>query len=265
MTGLLVLTFVPLLVALGFLIRARAERDRRSAAERELAAAQSRLQRLEAAAPAAGWEGREWLTVLAHELRTPAAAILGYEELLEEGTLGEMEPRALDALQRIRLAVRHLCGLLDGLDRLHPDYASQEPPQKVPAAEVIGRAIAATRSDAEARRTTLEEGAGETALATRVDEAHRALVLALGAAIKNSPGATLRIDARDGEPPCITIAGATLDPRRDDPDADAPTSLSGVALRLALARHTIAAADGMLRLLPEDAGCTIRLDLPRLI
>ena len=37
--------------------------------------------------------------VVAHELRSPIAAILGYEELLTEGLLGTVDDRAREALE----------------------------------------------------------------------------------------------------------------------------------------------------------------------
>ena len=37
----------------------------------------------------------EMLGVLAHEMRTPIAAILGYQELLSDGIFGEIEQRGI--------------------------------------------------------------------------------------------------------------------------------------------------------------------------
>jgi signal transduction histidine kinase len=57
----------------------------------------------------------QFLALLAHELRTPVAAIIGYHDLLNEGILGPIEPRVEDAIQRMRGSADQLLALVAGL------------------------------------------------------------------------------------------------------------------------------------------------------
>jgi signal transduction histidine kinase len=250
MTGLIILTFIPLVVAVGFLIRVRAEQQARRAVERQLA-------ELRARPPGAPHDpASEWAAVLAHELRSPVAAILGYEELLEEGTFGVVSGPALDALRRIRFAAAQLISLIDGLEQSRPDTDSL--PEYVPARILIDEVLEAVRFDAEGRGTSLHRDPDDVPLRTLRSPALRALVLVLGAAIKGSPNAQLRIAAHDGAVPRISITGSKLDPQRDD---GAGQPLSGPALRLQLARASAAPAHATIRLDPDG---TLHIDLPRL-
>ena len=251
MTGLIVLTFIPLVVAIGFLIRVRADQKARRSAEQQLAELRMR------SAAAARDVSPEWVGVLAHELRSPVAAILGYEELLEEGTFGELPDPARDALSRIRFAAAQLISLIDGLERAEPDPDSA--PERLSARALIGEGVDAIRADAEGRATTIQRDSDDVELLTLRTPTLRALVLLLGAAIKGSPGAALRIAAHDDHVPRISITGTRLHPHRDSGVGDAP--LSGPALRLQLARSVAAPAQASIRLDPDG---TLHFELPRL-
>ena len=58
------------------------------------------------------------LQVLRHDLRTPVGAIRGYLDLLVRGRYGQVNPRQLSALDRLRLAVSHLEALVDDAEEL---------------------------------------------------------------------------------------------------------------------------------------------------
>lgn len=256
MTGLIVLTFVPFLVALGFMIRVRAERTARTAAEQ-------RNHELQLEIDARTHNLQEWNASLAHEMRSPLAAVLGYGELLEDGVLGEMDERATDALRRIRIAAEHLIQLVDGVDRaaLPPDITQSIAP--VYAHSIVEQAADAVRFDADARGTSLTISPANPVYLTSRDDAARALVLALGAAIKASPGTQLAIAT---DPAAIMIGGTRLDPDRDNPDNAAAghtgSPLSGAGFRLALARHAARMAGGELSLLHHDGHASVMLRLP---
>jgi signal transduction histidine kinase len=245
MTGLVILTFIPLFVAVGFLIRARTERKARILAEQRLHALETR-----SAAPAAE---PEWHAVLAHELRSPVAAILGYQELLEEGTFGDLSPAALDAVIRIRFAASQLIPLIEGLE--HNSGRTPDPPEDTSAARLIDDAIEAVRFDADGRGTIISREGEDVPLLTRHGDAVRTLVLLLGAAVKASPGAVLTIAADDAEHPRIFIRGTRLEPAA----ADAP--LSGPVFRIQLARSAGAIVSASIDVDPEG---TVHLTLPRL-
>lgn len=207
--------------------------------------------------------------VLAHELRSPVSAILGYEELLEDGTFGELDPRATDALRRIRYAAEQLISLIDGVDRLGDESPAAATATTVDANDLIDAAVAAAGFDAEARGTALQVEHGRNVrLVTDRRQAGRALLLALSAAIKASPGAALRIFAIDGEAPAICVAGTRVDRAEHEAGRDGAAAgpLSGVGLRIAFARSAARLAGGTVVLVREDAADTARIEvrLPRL-
>ena len=61
---------------------------------------------------------RDLIGVLGHELRTPLAAILGYQELLADGLYGELNDRQREPVNRIQQSAQQLIHLLDGLQEL---------------------------------------------------------------------------------------------------------------------------------------------------
>lgn len=198
----------------------------------------------------------EWNAVLGHELRSPIAAILGYQELIAEGTFGDFPDGAREALDRIGLAAQQLLVLVEAIERStsapQPGLAST-----LVAAELCRDAIEHVRFEAEARGTTIEVANADVPLRTRRDDACRALVLILGAAIKVSPGETLRVFAADAGTPRITVAGAGLDPVRDTAAPAVP--LTGAAVRLELARTSARHAGGSIDL---DSSGSVHLLLP---
>jgi len=251
MTGLLILAFVPLLAAAFLFIRVRQEQKLRR--ETELLS-HALDQQIGAAAPI----HPDWNAVLAHELRSPIATILGYQELVHEGTFGELSTAARDSLHRIGLAAQQLLLLVDAVEHsLHP--RDTDDIETVDAAELCNHAIETVRLDAEARNVALHDQHVDLQLSTRHAPAARALVLILGAAIKASPGATLHVHTLDDTVPAIAIDGSTLDPERDTLHPDRP--LTGPALRLHLARAAAQQAGGSIRIGPSGS---VRLELPRL-
>jgi signal transduction histidine kinase len=50
---------------------------------------------------------------MSHELRTPLAAMLGYTELLADGTFGALPEKALPIVERVQVNGRHLLGLIN--------------------------------------------------------------------------------------------------------------------------------------------------------
>jgi signal transduction histidine kinase len=261
----IIIPFIPFVVAVAFFIRARGEQKARVAAERRAAALEREIAR------AAAYQ-REWCATLAHELRSPVAAIAGYGELFEDGTLGKLDARGADAIMRIRAIADQILELANGIDCTVSHAEGDDRAQTVPAGELMRDAVAALRLDAEARGVNLQVQESETLLRTRVADARRAFVLALGAAIKSSPGHDLVIAAEPGAAPAVVILHTRLDPLTDDParilentpdGEDRP--LTGAGLRIGMARSIAEAAfGGRLELRATPEGCTVRLLLPRL-
>jgi signal transduction histidine kinase len=209
----------------------------------------------------------ELLGVLAHELRSPIGAILGFEELLSEGIYGSVDAKALDALARVRASARQLLQLIDGLSELgsdHPDTGVTEP-ALVDLGALISECLAAQQPDAENRGTTLELAGGDALgmLRTDPDRAARALQLVLAAAVKNTHGERIHVHARrEQEALAIEVSGAGLAAERDDPDSGA--KLNGCGLRIAMARRVLRPLHGTLVLLPGEAGGALQLRVPPL-
>jgi signal transduction histidine kinase len=197
----------------------------------------------------------DWNAVLGHELRSPVAAILGYQELLDEGILGPLPNGAADALRRIRFAARQLITLIDAVE----GSSDGQEAAPVSARDVIQDAMSSVRFEAEGRSTRIDIEDVAVELVTRHTDACRAIALILGAAVKVTPGGTIHVSARDGEAPVIVIAGASLDPVHDRLARDRP--LTGAGLRLELAGAAARRIGGRLDLL--DGG-TVHLVVPRL-
>ncbi len=55
----------------------------------------------------------EFLANVSHELRTPLAAIVGFVDLLRDGSYGELGPRMISPVERIQASAEHLQALVD--------------------------------------------------------------------------------------------------------------------------------------------------------
>lgn len=55
----------------------------------------------------------EFLANVSHELRTPLAAIVGFVDLLRDGSYGELGPRMIGPVERIQASAEHLQALVD--------------------------------------------------------------------------------------------------------------------------------------------------------
>jgi signal transduction histidine kinase len=216
-------------------------------------------------APAAGVD-REWLRVLAHELRTPIGAILGYGELLADGTFGPLEPRAADAVVRVRRAADQLLALVEGLDGTDDD--AQTRPAPIEAGALLAEAASALDADAQARGVRLLVADSDVVFLTDAASAARALRLALGGAIKASPGAVLRLSAHPAPVPHVAIRGAQLDPLRDMPHENvrgAKQPITGAGVRIQLAIRAARRIRGTVRLDGTSQEPQLQITLPSLL
>ena len=126
---------------IGGIVRTFRDITRRRESERERRALLLREQAARAAADSANRAKDDFLATLSHELRTPAAAMIGWAELLKGGRLdSERTQKALGALERsARTQAAVLNDLLDvsrvvrGVMRLHV--------RRISLPDVIGEAI----------------------------------------------------------------------------------------------------------------------------
>jgi signal transduction histidine kinase len=214
---------------------------------------------------------RELFAVLAHELRSPIGAILGFEELLSDGILGEMPPAAADALQRIGSSARQLLDLVAGLGDLSlagSDTAAVHRAETA-LAPLLDAVLAALQTEAAGRGTGihLRAPAELPVLFTDGERLQRALQLVLMAALKSSAGGTITLRVRGGKRSCrFDVTGSRLEPLRDDPDvtlkASAGPRLTAAGLRIAMARQALHPLQGEIVLQLLSAGVTLRLVLP---
>jgi signal transduction histidine kinase len=216
---------------------------------------------------------RVLIGVLGHELRTPLAAILGYQELLTDGIYGELDAKQLEPLDRIHSSALQLLHLIDGLQELAASTTGDDNEVLVTSTTELLQCVAAILQPlAHNRGVQLEILPATPAdLASFSQERFlRAADLAAGAAIKNSSGRNLRVSCYLKEDAVVLeIAGTALDPATDTPpstllDANDPSErpLSAAQLRLAMASATLALVQGSIELRPGDDGVTIFLQVP---
>lgn len=216
---------------------------------------------------------RELIGVLGHELRTPLAAILGYQELLTDGIYGELDPRKREPLERIQSSAHQLLHLIDGLQELAaPSSGDDNEIFATDTAELLDRVAAVIQPLAQNRGVQLEIVTAPPATLSSFSQQRflRAADLAGGAAIKSSVGRTLRVSLyHQDDQVVLEIDGTALDPATDLPgitafDAQDPAAapLSAAQLRLAMAAATLAVVQGSIELRPSSNGVTLVLQIP---
>ena len=210
--------------------------------------------------------------VLGHELRTPLAAILGYYELLAEGIYGSIDQRQSEAVHRIGQSAHQLLALIDGLQELATGSASDEDDSEPFDAAATLRGVSdRLDSYAASRNVRVEVDAPESSMVTGVEARFaRVFDMVLAAAIKTSNGTTLQARLEPGPNTlCLVIDGTGLDLQRDDPAhvrrAENGHSLTGAALRLAIAEQAARLAGGQLALARENSHVRVTVELPTML
>jgi C4-dicarboxylate-specific signal transduction histidine kinase len=214
---------------------------------------------------------RELMVVLGHELRTPLAAILGYQELLADGIYGDLQPRQREPIERIQRSAEQILSLVDGLQELaaagNPSDDEQASTDTRALLELLAQRLLPV---AEARGVQLEFVQGDELPIEcfPLQRFLRGAEMAAIAAIKGSYGRTLQVECGRGDK-LVTcrIRGTTIDPIRDHPvhftlearDSAPPTPAQ---VRLAMAAATLAVAGGSVHFLPEADTTTLELSLP---
>lgn len=152
-----------------------------------------------------------------HELRTPLTAILGYQELLEEGVYGTLDDRGAEAVRRIGSAGRELLSLLNGMvDMSRPERQPADlQPEPVDINGTVLDAVAAGTRLAPERNVEWKHDIEPDLPVLRSDaqRLQRALFLVVLACIRATPGGSLTLRARrtadsaDGDGVVLEIEG----------------------------------------------------------
>jgi len=206
---------------------------------------------------------KRFIGLVAHELRSPVAAIVGYAELLADGVYGKVDDRARDGLGRIGSAARQLRALIDGLEILmshgEPDV---EPRAHVDAVALLRAATGEAAVESALRGVELIVLVPEQVAPLTTDPGMlaRALDLVLGAALKAAPTGSLSITLSDnGDAIEVKVDGADLPP--DAFAIEAAAIDSGSGFRIIMARRILRALGGDLfvRRTPPTASVVLRL------
>jgi signal transduction histidine kinase len=198
---------------------------------------------------------------MAHELRTPLAAIMGYQELLAEGIYGRFDERVTEAITRIGRAAEQLGHLIDGTLEL----AVESGPTELEPETVATAALVRDTVD-EFTLLATESGLGFTSdvpdtlpvLTTDARRLQRALYLMLYAAVRATSDGTLRVEADGRHGLRVVVAGAAMPAEALPVNTPGGGTLHGhdgvLSLRLATARATARLLGGELAVEPDGEG-----------
>lgn len=197
LTALFVVACLLGVVALGALVVGLLELRRHA---RSLAEHTAMLEQLASELSRANRAKGEFLANVSHELRTPLAAIVGFVEMLREGTYGTLSPRQAGPVERIESSANHLRELVDDILDLSKLAAARMEVHREPIAirpfvlEVAG-AMEPLLADKGLR---ISIGVGASLPRVRTDPTHlrQIVVNLLANAIKYTPDGTVSIRAR---------------------------------------------------------------------
>ncbi len=204
--------------------------------------------------------------MLAHELRSPISAIIGYQDLISEGLLGEMDPRIAEGLQRVRSSANQLLALVASLGEADTDLGNLHVEiDDEDARTIIDDALAEVEGDANGRDTTIiiDHLPASTVFRTDRDRVSRALLLAFHAAIRSTAAGSIHIDAQlDDIGFACTIRGARFDPANHAIPNGALEASSATAMRLAMAGQAIRPLRGTVTLGEHNGISALTIAVP---
>lgn len=189
-----------------------------------------------------------------HELRSPLAAILGYQELLQDGAYGDLGSAAAEPIARVGRSAHHLLHLIDGLVELSRLRAGGV----VPDIEPVNTAVVVSGIADAFRVQTRDRGIEARVDVPRElptigsdhDRLLRALDLFLASAVKHPVGGTMALDVRsDGKTLELRIHPTEIAIRdhAEDPELR-------LGIRLAVAGRVAELLGGGLDLETDDGG-----------
>jgi hypothetical protein len=230
---------------------------------------------------------RALLDEIGHEFRTPLSSILGHQELLDQGILGELDSKVAAAVGRIGVAALQLTHLVNGAVDLAA-LALGDP--ATPDVEPVGLEHVNATAAGYARAVSGEGGVvdvrpGGTSTLVETDprRLERALILATTAVIREAPAERVVFALPDAcdDAPGTFLASWTgpggdwlwVPTRGDDPASTLAAALAAVPgpdagrppgswLRVAVAAVTAAMSGGTLRFVPAASESRLELRFP---
>jgi PAS domain S-box-containing protein len=162
-------------------------------------------QQARAAAESANQAKSQFLAVMSHELRTPLTAVMGYAEMLESGIAGDLNPRQLQHLTRIRTSAGHLRDLINDVLSLTRIEAGREDVARgtVELAAIARDAVGWLRPEAAQKSIGIRVELPDQQYYVETDapKLRQILVNLLSNAVKftDDGGVALRLSATEGE------------------------------------------------------------------
>ncbi len=220
----------------------------------------------------------QFLATMSHELRTPLNAVIGFSEILLDGTYGAISERQATALHHVHDAGRHLLTLIDDLLDLSKVEAGQVALTMAPVevSGCINDAMTLVASSAEKKQIRLDVRI-RPELCIRADRARvRQVALnLLSNAIKFTPdGGTVTVVAeRTGDRVRIAVRDTGIGIREDDAkklfkpfsqiESGDRRRYGGTGLGLAISKHLVELMDGDIGYASEPGvGSTFWFELP---
>ena len=192
----------------------------------------------------------EFVDAIGHELRTPLTAIIGFQELIEDGIYGQLPDPCRGAIGRIGSSAQELLALLNGMvDLARPSTAPPELDLDDVSLDAVfadaaetGRRLAPERDV----QWSDEPAKGLGSIRTDQRRLQRALFLAILASVRATPGGQITLSARrTGDSAELRLRGVAFDEVPRPPLSDivlhrAREGEDRSLLRLCLAVDTLA-------------------------
>ena len=194
-----------------------------------------------------------------HELRSPLAAILGYQELLSDGAYGELDEEVRDALARIGRAAGHLLNLIEGVMELSREGPGDDVAMDTVELDgLVADTARSLRDHAADRGIRAAVTVGPLpSIRTDRNRLARLLDLVTTAAARRPARDTLAMDVASAGGQLVMRLGPTGIPASPAPDTPAEPSL-----RLVLAHRLARQIGGTLTAEPVADGTDLVLQVP---
>jgi signal transduction histidine kinase len=222
----------------------------------------------------------QFLATMSHEIRTPMNAIMGFSQILLQGTKGTLTDTQHKMVQRVFDNSRHLLGLLDRLldfskvesGRIEIESAAVNLPKLVLETTESLRALADQKNLQLITHIQLDE----KTIYTDADRLRQILINFISNAIKFTETGTIKVDVSDPEAGWVAIAvqdtGMGIAAEHHDHifeafcqvDQSLTRQQTGIGLGLAITKSLVELIQGEIQFESHPgSGSTFRVTLPR--